>query len=595
MDKKNIFVIDTDDEFKALVKTICHPALTEVKFFSSAVGILSILAAEKPSLILLNLEIPDINDFVMFDLLKKTVSSLSIAVAVTYTQNSELELEKYKRIKYQPTGYYQKPISKEDLENLLKNYVEIAPKNPSPPNIPIDTIPEDIDEFSDDNLDKLVKGEYDENFDNLEINLEIQGDRLMDIPHRDDKDKTKERFEFGLSETLDETKPEFTVDFDETPSTDDSLEIDSIVETGNERETGVEIELEEEQDNFPIIEQMISKPQNERKIDKELEFQVISLESQNEFLRTENKKLSQAIKNLENDLRKLEKNHQQSKSESGEWESRSIRFQNEIAELRKNKELEKNELERKIKTLENQTSKQEDEKSILARSIENLDKEKDDMALRLKEKEKNLARSEQENAKLSQQITGLNTQLRDINSQLTDKERELVAKNHEFEVHLKKKLDEVLQETEDRLTEEFKQKTDHLQINLSNISQKKEQVELELQQKLDELDRLSTKISHEQNELKKREDSWNRTVSTLAEEKVSLSEKINLLSREISSLQHTLKEKEDEYQTEKTQLNTELEKSTNRANFYKTRLEELGQLLNSTLSKTSIKPDELPV
>ncbi len=403
---KKFFIVDTDTDFQTRVKSLCPLDEVEVKLFSSGMEIFSLIGKEKPYLILISLEVPDVNDFVMYDLLKKTVDN-SIPVVVTYSNQSEKVLQQYKKMKFQPKEYCQKPISNDDIHRLLQNHLELGE--------------EDDDDFSDVNIDRLVRGDY------LKVDAK-------------DKDDTKELLADTKNDVVDEVvQPE-----------EDEIEIADILET-EEKQTG--------------------------RTDKELRNQVISLERQNEFLRSENKELSNTIEALKADMEK----------EKGD-------FQNRFKEL---------------------------------------------------------------------------------TDQLTDKERELAARDYEFEKSLKNKSEELVQESEERLRSEFSRKESQLEQDLDQLNEEKEN-----------LKQLANKLQNDGDELKKREESLNRTLSTLTEEKVILSEKVNSLEETLSSQEDACEEKEKTHLAALESLNKEMEKVLHSLQFYKSRVNELGGLLQQALSLT---------
>ena len=375
---KKLFVVDTDKDFQTQVKSVCPKDQVDVQLFSSGMETFSLIAKEKPSLILVSLDVPDVNDFVMYDLLKKTGDN-SIPVVVTYSNQSEKDLQQYKKMKFQPKEYCQKPISKDKIHRLLKQHLEM------------DEV--DNDEYSDEDIDRLVRGEY----------LKID---------KKSKDDTKE--------LLGDTKDDFNGEVAEAEESE--IEIADILETAEDSTS---------------------------RTDKELKNQVISLEQQNEFLRSENKELSKSIEKL------------------------------------------KAEIEQLIKA----------------------------------EKEK------------------------------AEKERE------------------------------------------NNQSS--------LQTELESLKQLCQQLEDDRDELKKREESLNRTVSTLAQEKVTLSEKMKIMEEEkvsfsekminlkenLTSQQQEMAEKENTHLSALENLNKELEKVLDRLHFYKSRVNELGGMLQQALELT--QPENL--
>ena len=455
---KKLFVVDTDKDFQTQVKSLCPVDQVEVRLFSSGMEIFPLIAKEKPRLILVSLDLPDVNDFVMYDLLKRTVDN-SIPIVVTYSNQSDTDLQQYKKMKFQPKDYCQKPLSDNDIHRLLQNHLELDE--------------EDDGEFSDANIDRLVRGEY------LEVDAK-------------DKDDTKE--------LLGDTKNDFTGESGQAE--EDELEIADILETPEKKASSA---------------------------DTELRNQAISLERQIESLRSENKELSRAIKTLKAEM------------EEGQAKIRQV----------------KSEL--------NESTADHDAKLVRLETIKDYSQKLEDQYASLTEK---LKTSEKEKANLQ-------TRFNELTDQLTDKESELIAKSNEFKKSLKHKSEELVQEVEERLRSEFRRKEEQLLQENRVLKEEKEKDGSSLQNELENLKQLYYQLKNESSDFKKREESLNRTVSRLVEEKVTLSEKVK-----------SLEEKENTHLSALENLNKELEKVLDRLHFYKTRVNELGGLLQQALALT---------
>jgi CheY-like chemotaxis protein len=456
MKKTSLFVVDTDKEFQTLIGSLCPPDKIDVRFYSSAVEIFSLLRKEKPAVMFLCLDISDLNDFVMHDLLKKVNVDYSVPICLTYSRQSEEDLKKYEKLKYKAEGYLKKPVSKIELEPIVKKYLEIetpAVQESKVENVPgVDEL--DDDDFSDDNIDRLVRGEW------------------VDVDAADDKkgDSTNEMRDRSASGTLAETEEELMIDDAEDVDLDIDLEFDSHLKAA-------ELPVDHRDEGAAA-----ASAKN-----KDLEVQVISLESQNEFLRTENKKLADNVTRLNADIEK--------KSE----ECRQLKL-----EL--------------------------DQKTVV---LEALVKEKSDLTRETTEQNGHIQQLEEDKSVLQRQVN-------EIYNRLTDKEREMEAKSRDFEVELKKKSDEVLQETESRLSEEFKQREEQLTAEADQLKKEKDRIELELRTEIERLTEKTGQLESEREELKRREDSLNRTISTLAEEKVVLADKFDLYKKKMEELTQLL-------------------------------------------------------
>lgn len=531
-----IFVVDNDRIFQEAIKAICSSSNIDLRFYSSSMEILPLITREKPALIFLNLEVPDVNDFIMFDLLKKAESA-SIPIHITYSDSSENDLGKYQKLKYKAAGYYKKPLSDEIFNSICAGFLESGALDSrddhdtlsedhfldmdsldDEPEIQMDELDEiDDDEFSDENIDKLIKG------DSIPIEFDPSPIDLPPYTKRVDSDTNEIVKISPLSSS--ETKDELIINIEnavapKAPNMEDSREIKA------------------------------------RKIDRELEAQVISLENQNEFLRTENKKLTSSQKDLIEQQKKLEVNIQYLTSD---LESKNLAYQ----ELLKKNESDKEILTRKVEVLEKHTEQLEDHKSDLTRKLRDLELQLD---------------------KLSDEKSDIQKQSEELYNRLTDKERESVARNHKFEVELKKKLDEVLQEAEERWLNEYKQKENRISHDFQQLQNEKKEIELDLLNKLEDLSNSNNQLEAEKQELKKREENLNRAVSALAEEKVTISEKLSLAQDQLQQTESEFERKEAQYRKTLEDFANELTETRNRRDFYKKRIEEMTQLLQKALS-----------
>jgi chromosome segregation ATPase len=495
---KKLFIVDTDEDFQTQVKSLCPLDQVEVRLFSSSMEIFPLIGKEKPYLVLVNLEVPDVNDFVMYDLLKKSVDN-SIPVVATYLNQSEKDLQQYKKMKFQPKEYCIKPISNDDIHRLLQNHLELDE--------------EDDEDFSDENIDRLVRGEY------------------LKTDHKD-KDDTKELLADTKNDVVD----------DVLQSEENEVEIADILKTGEKKTS---------------------------RADQELRNQVISLERQNEFLRSENKELSGAIEALKADIENGNAKIRQLKSKLdgaspdqdaklAQAEYLSTQLQEEYDNTLKKYEEEKTALLQKLDTIKNYSQKLENQNTDLTEKLKTVEKEKTDFQNRYKE----------------------------LADQLTDKERELAARNYEFEKSLKDKSDELVQEAEERLKSEFERKQEQLVRENRQLKEEREKNESSLQNEIENLKQSINQLQNDSEQLKKREETLNRTISTLAEEKVTISEKVNTLEETLAGQEEACDEKEKTHLAALESLNKEMEKVLHNLQFYKNRVNELGGLLQQALALT---------
>jgi DNA-binding NarL/FixJ family response regulator len=409
---KKLFIVDTDEDFQTRVKSLCPLDQVEVQLFSSGMEIFSLIAKEKPYLILISLEVPDVNDFVMYDLLKKSGDN-SIPVVATYSKQSEKDLHQYKKMKFQPKEYCIKPISNDDIHRLIKTHLELDEEGDA--------------EFSDENIDRLVRGDF----------LKTDGK---------DKDDTKDFMGDTKNDVVD----------DVFQSEESEVEpVDKVFQSEESEAEPVDEVFQSEESEVEIDEILKTEEPEISRADREFKNQVISLERQNEFLRSENKELSAALETLKVDLTE------------------------------------------KLKASE-----------------------------------------------------------------------------------------ELVQETEERLKMEFERKQKQLVKENQQLVEEKEKNESSLQKEIENLKQSIHKLQNDSDELKKQEITLNRTIATLTEEKADLSERVNALEETLSSQEEACDEKEKTHLAALESLNKEMEKVLHTLQFYKTRVNELGGLLQQALALT---------
>lgn len=380
---KKLFLVDTDKDFQTQVKSQCPADQVEVRLFSSGMEIFSLIAKEKPFLIFVSLEVPDVNDFAMYDLLKKTADN-SIPVVVTYSNQTENSLQQYKKLKFQPKDYCKKPISNDDIHRLLQNHLE-----PDEEDVGFELDEKDDDEFSDENIDRLVQGDY------LTVDFKA-------------KDDTKELLGDTKNDIIDEV----------VQSEESEIEIGDILETGENK---------------------TSRPDNE------LKNQVISLERQNEFLRSENKELSKAMEALKADKNESEELVQEAQERlRSEFSRKETQLEQNLEQLKE----EKQNLEQLVNQLQNYSDELKKRDELLNRTISSLTEEKVNLSEKVKVIEEEnviLAKKvkiiEEERVILSEKVNTLEENLSNQKQEMEEKENTHLSALESLNKELEKVLD----------------------------------------------------------------------------------------------------------------------------------------------------------
>lgn len=572
---KKVFVADTGKEFQDQIQALCPPDKAGCQFFTSSMDVLSKLKKDKPDLIFLDLGLDDLNEFVMHDLLKKTGVTMSIPLLVMYSKELEVQLDRYEKLQYKAEGYHKKPVSDNDLKELLNNYLHLD--GDALPDIgPEEDLPSPVieDEFSDENLDRLVRGEF----------VDVNTSEPANDSTRDTRESTNP---FGPDESSSrlDSPAEADIDLGFDEHIDKSM-LDAPV-----------FDDADEADEAP------APKTGKGRANKELETQLVSLERQKEMVAAENKELKKKLEKLqkehkttatdmkaarqqiENLKSALETERSQSGEISGELEKQKVDLATQMEVITR----EKIELEARFNEQQAQSQKESE-------TMANLEKRLAEKDTQLKNLQAKLTKSTENQGQHLQQIEQEKEQLQakidEVSNRLTDKERELVAMNHEFEKGLQQKSEELVQQTEERMNLKFKATEESLNNRIQQLNDQTAQAETGLRGEIDTLTQTNRQLSGEIQDLKQQEETLNRTVSTLAGEKVSLSEKITALEEENNGFQQEMEQKEENHQQVLEQLGRQLQKSQEQLNFYRTKVEALTVILQKAVSLTQEGPEE---
>jgi len=526
--------------------------------------IFPLLAKEKPQLVFLDLDVEDLNDFVMHDLLKKTGVTLSIPLLVTYNNDSEKFLGQYEKLQYKAEGYHKKPLDDNQVSQLLDKYVLVGPEAVA------EAVPE-IDDFSE--IDRLVKGEL------------LDDEPTLPVNHKKDEREATNPFSSIDSQTKD-------IDMDDG-NLDLGLGLDNVLESDMGLDDGISDSLLGDLGDPSEAEEIPSG-----RAERELEVQLISLERQNEFLRAESKEFSKQIETLKNerdsarsqvgDLREelgrisvdMDQEHARSGEVTDELEQLKNRLIDQVALLEKDKE----NLQEQLRQQQERTLQADDAVMTTAQRVSELDillveknNELDGLRNRLDDLGNQFQKIQEECDLAKQQVT-------ELSNQLTDKERELVAQNHEFEKNLQLKSDQLLQHTEERLLSEFKQKEAQYKTQLATLNADAHHKEDALTAQLAASTEKNNLLQAQAEEHKKKEDSLSRAISALAEEKTALTEQVTAQEQTLNNIRRQLEQEESNHKNSLDQMARELEENRSRMIFYKNKVDSLSELFQQGLS-----------
>jgi len=121
---QKILVADVDPGFVNELKVYCNPSEITINYYSKSEDVLTHIGIDEPIMVFLSLDLPDVNDFVVFDILKRCSNKSSSSIFLLYSDSSEDILASVRRLKFTAEGYLKKPVSKSDLTEIIKKNLD---------------------------------------------------------------------------------------------------------------------------------------------------------------------------------------------------------------------------------------------------------------------------------------------------------------------------------------------------------------------------------------------------------------------------------------------------------------------------------------
>ncbi|MEM1414994.1 MAG: response regulator, partial [Myxococcota bacterium] len=122
--------------------------------------------AHRPDLILLSIELPSMNGFLVCKKLKKNPELKSVPLVILSSDaNADEIFEQHKKLRTRAEEYVRKPVAIEDLLDCARRYVDVgetaagsiaAPLDSTTEVLPRASVDEEIDAFADDAFDALL-------------------------------------------------------------------------------------------------------------------------------------------------------------------------------------------------------------------------------------------------------------------------------------------------------------------------------------------------------------------------------------------------------------------------------------------------------
>ena len=328
--QRKILVADTDTVFLKELKTYCNPSRISIDQHTKGEELLTMIGIEEPVMVFLSLDLPDVNDFIVFDILKRCSDPSSPSIYIIYSDSSEGILNSVRKLKFTAEGYLKKPVSKSDLIEIIKKNLE-----PDSYLIPSEMITmKDI--LDDEDIMDLKSEEVE-----LEDETEILGEDLfVEAIHSDPDEASDAGTNTEIKQILVESIEKIP-DLDEPQEFGDSpfqvvdqndLELISTDFQSEMKEKEKEFDKEKRilMDEMNMIRERESKSDEEKKrLIRDIETSEIKLKKLDE----ERDQFSKKLDNLSNDYeKKIEELHLKYKNKMKKFEDLLKKSLNEINE-----------------------------------------------------------------------------------------------------------------------------------------------------------------------------------------------------------------------------------------------------------------------
>ncbi|NOY22260.1 MAG: response regulator [Acidobacteria bacterium] len=287
---KTLLVIDPDTGFHAKVKELLKPGQIELVSADNGADAVQLAVDMSPDMIILNLELKDLNGFLVCSSLKKNPTTRSIPLVITSGKKTEADFDQHRKLKFRADSYFSKPLSAKELSSLLIDFLGanvVQTKKATPLGA----------DFDEENIDKLL----DSTFTAFSTDGSQSQEAASMSSEPVDSDKEDEKFDLELA-----LKEE---DADLVPSVDLSdLEEEAPaprVDTGD-LEPDVKMKPAKKGEKIETLPEDALKINRLKQVSQQKAVQVITLQKENEFLKTENRNLLMDLTSLKADVAERE-------------------------------------------------------------------------------------------------------------------------------------------------------------------------------------------------------------------------------------------------------------------------------------------------
>ncbi len=321
---KTLLVIDPDTGFHAKVKELLKPGQVELVSADNGADAVQLAVDMGPDMIILNLELKDLNGFLVCSSLKKNPTTRSIPLVITSGKKTEADFDQHRKLKFRADGYFSKPLSAKDLSSLLIDFLG-ANVVQTEKAAPLGT------DFDEENIDKLL----DSTFTAFSTDGSQSQEETSMSSEAVEGEKEDEGFDLELA--LKEENTDLAPSVDLSDLEDEEKEVPLPEEAPAPRVDTGDLEPDVKKKPGKKGEKIKTLPEDALKINQlkqesqEKAVQVITLQKENEFLKTENRNLLMDLTSLKADIAEREQELAR-KKETIETENEAIKARMEEVE-----------------------------------------------------------------------------------------------------------------------------------------------------------------------------------------------------------------------------------------------------------------------
>jgi len=414
---KTILIVDSDTEFRKQIKELVNPDQVKIMTTTNGSEVVRSAGDTQPDAIILNLELKDMNGFLVCSSLKKSPLTKEIPVLITSDTKGEEDFEQHRKLKFRADGYYRKPLSKEDLSAILLETLGAS------------AVRSDLEhplasEFTEENIDKLLDSTFLDAAEESETSgslAEVDEEIPLEIEDKEPEPEPKAPISDDLSLRVEDISDDFEAEEPEPAPAPEKAK----------PEPASKEDVHTVSDNANVLEPLKQEL-------RETTAKIISLEKENEFLTSENRNLLMNITTLKADIEEKvaldQKKTTELEEQIGHLEAGLSEMTEKNRQLNEQADSEKHGLEKAQQQIELQTGRLEE----LTEEFRNKQNEIDRIKQERDEAKAKAITAEQERDEARQELSSLKTGFEEKEAMLMTTIENLTKNTRELEDQNKK-------------------------------------------------------------------------------------------------------------------------------------------------------------